>query len=71
MQDKKSLKKAVTKYMVDVTATSKSAWTCFITALNIATSHWDQGFKLTKDDLPRFVEQVDPKFKHQAYSSEE
>jgi len=65
VQDKKELKKAVKKYMQAVTATSKSAWTCFITALNAVTTQWEQGFKLTKDDLTtRFVEHVDPKFKH-------
>lgn len=71
LQDKKCLKKAVGKYIDSVAATSKGAWNCFITALNIATAHWDRGLKLTKDDLPRFVEKVDPKFKHQAYSSEQ
>ena len=68
VREKNVLKKAVGKYMTVVKAKSKNAWNCFITALNISTYHSGEGFKLVKNDLPRFIETVDPKYKHQAYT---
>ena len=52
-------------------ATSKGAWGCFITALNIATNSFDNSFELKKEDVPKFAGKVDAKFKHTAYSEEQ
>jgi len=63
--DKKELTKILRKYINNgVTATSKAAWCCFITALNIVTNNLDDSYKLDKGDVPKFTNKVNEKFKH-------
>ena len=71
LRNRRELTVAVHSYKTECAAMSKPSWGVFLSALNIVSWNSGNGFKLTKEENPRFKERGNSDFKHIAYTHEQ